>query len=411
MPCLFFFQKEANDKPTQLAQNEDSWNRTVTLPPSVREVFHLDPQAPKDSLDIPDQKQKDGIHTIENGISKSIYQKNLNIPLSTEDEIPSSTEDIIDDNNNNNNNIEDDIIELSAKDEIPSSTEDIIDDNNNINIEDDIIELSAKDEILSSTKDVIDNNNNNNINIEDDIIEVKSSLQIYTFNPVDFNWQMNRCPIIKLVVHSTSYPVYKSDNMVIGIPKDKKTIRGDGNCFFRSISFALTGNEDHHLEVRKCVVEHILFLGDKIKSFLQANHTAKSYIKNSNMTKSGIWASEVEIFATAHLLKTDIYIYGKSGKTFSWLKFSAAFIDSTVVSSDKAIYLNHTNGNHYDVVKSTSIVDITEKGQNKKRKASPEFGKDCLSKKRRTNEKGLNKKRKVSPEFGKDHLNKNRRTN
>ena len=379
MPCLFFFQKEANDKPTQLAQNEDSWNRTVTLPPSVREVFHLDPQAPKDSLDIPDQKQKDGIHTIENGISKSIYQKNLNIPLSTEDEIPSSTEDIIDDNNNNNNNIEDDIIELSAK-----------------------------DEILSSTKDVIDNNN---INIEDDIIEVKSSLQIYTFNPVDFNWQMNRCPIIKLVVHSTSYPVYKSDNMVIGIPKDKKTIRGDGNCFFRSISFALTGNEDHHLEVRKCVVEHILFLGDKIKSFLQANHTAKSYIKNSNMTKSGIWASEVEIFATAHLLKTDIYIYGKSGKTFSWLKFSAAFIDSTVVSSDKAIYLNHTNGNHYDVVKSTSIVDITEKGQNKKRKASPEFGKDCLSKKRRTNEKGLNKKRKVSPEFGKDHLNKNRRTN
>jgi hypothetical protein len=72
--------------------------------------------------------------------------------------------------------------------------------------------------------------------------------------------------------------------------------------------------------------------------------------------------------------------------------------------------LNHTNGNHYDVVKSTSIVDITEKGQNKKRKASPEFGKDCLSKKRRTNEKGLNKKRKVSPEFGKDHLNKNRRT-
>jgi hypothetical protein len=89
------------------------------------------------------------------------------------------------------------------KDEILSSTKDVI-DNNNINIEDDIIELSAKDEILSSTKDVIDNNNNNNINIEDDIIEVKSSLQIYTFNPVDFNWQMNRCPIIKLVVHSTS---------------------------------------------------------------------------------------------------------------------------------------------------------------------------------------------------------------
>ena len=206
MPCLFF-QKEADDKPTHLAQNDDPWNRTVTLPPSVREVFHLDPQASKDSLDIPDQKQKDSIHTIENGISKSIYQKNLNIQLTTEDEIPSSTKEIID---NKFNNIEDDVIELLTKHEIPSSTEDIID--NNIN------------------------------NIEDAIIEVKSSFQIYTFNPVDFNWQMNRCPIIKLVVNSTSYPVYKSDNMLIGIPKDKKTIIGDGNCFFQSISLCAYRN-------------------------------------------------------------------------------------------------------------------------------------------------------------------------
>jgi hypothetical protein len=32
-----------------------------------------------------------------------------------------------------------------------------------------------------------------------------------------------------------------------------------------------SGNEAYHLEVRKCVVEHILFLEDKIHSFLQNN--------------------------------------------------------------------------------------------------------------------------------------------
>jgi len=77
--------------------------------------------------------------------------------------------------------------------------------------------------------------------------------------------------------------------------------------------------------------------------------------------------------------------------------------------------LNRTNGNHYDVVKSTSTYTSTvnrhEKRVNKKRKASPEFGKDHLNKKRKTNEKGLNKKRKACPDFGKDHLNKKRRTN
>ena len=48
-------QKEPYNKPTHLAQNEDPWNRlnsTVTLASSRREVFHMDPQAPKDSLDF-----------------------------------------------------------------------------------------------------------------------------------------------------------------------------------------------------------------------------------------------------------------------------------------------------------------------------------------------------------------------
>lgn len=50
-----YTEKEPYDKPTHLAQNEDPWNRlntTVTLASSRREVFHSDPQAPKDSLDF-----------------------------------------------------------------------------------------------------------------------------------------------------------------------------------------------------------------------------------------------------------------------------------------------------------------------------------------------------------------------
>ena len=62
------------------------------------------------------------------------------------------------------------------------------------------------------------------------------------------------------------------------------------------------------------------------------------------MIKSGLWATEIELFATEHLLKTYVYIYGQSGKTFFRLKFSAKFFDPTVVFFDEFIYLNHKNG-------------------------------------------------------------------
>jgi len=48
-------QKKPYTLPTHLAQNEDPWRRlngTCTLASSRREVYHHDPQAPRDSLDF-----------------------------------------------------------------------------------------------------------------------------------------------------------------------------------------------------------------------------------------------------------------------------------------------------------------------------------------------------------------------
>jgi len=48
-------QKQPYTLPAHMAQKEDPWNRlngTCTLTSSRREVYHLDPQAPRDSLDF-----------------------------------------------------------------------------------------------------------------------------------------------------------------------------------------------------------------------------------------------------------------------------------------------------------------------------------------------------------------------
>lgn len=50
-----YMEQQAYDKPVHLAQKEDPWNRlngTCTLASSRREIYHMDPKAPRDSLDF-----------------------------------------------------------------------------------------------------------------------------------------------------------------------------------------------------------------------------------------------------------------------------------------------------------------------------------------------------------------------
>lgn len=74
------------------------------------------------------------------------------------------------------------------------------------------------------------------------------------------------------------------------------------------------------------------------------------YLLNSNMSSEGAWGSDIEILAASSLLNTDIYVYTKVGNSFKWQKFSRSMLDSTLPSNMSSIYLQHTNGVHYDDV-------------------------------------------------------------
>ena len=52
---FFSFQKQPYADPTHIAQSTNPWShlyRTCTLSSSRREVYHMDPKAPRDSLDF-----------------------------------------------------------------------------------------------------------------------------------------------------------------------------------------------------------------------------------------------------------------------------------------------------------------------------------------------------------------------
>ena len=60
------------------------------------------------------------------------------------------------------------------------------------------------------------------------------------------------------------------------------------------------------------------------------------------MYKSGIWATEVEILATAKCLTQDVFMYFYGGK---WHRYAYK-----AEPSNDGIYLNNRVGNHFNAV-------------------------------------------------------------
>lgn len=87
--------------------------------------------------------------------------------------------------------------------------------------------------------------------------------------------------------------------------------------------------------------------------FLNYEQCVESHISSTRMLHEGTWATEVGIFATAHLLSTDIYTYS-GGR---WIKFSGNDVEPSMQIKTEAIYLNHHQQNHYNVVISVNGED------------------------------------------------------
>lgn len=129
-------------------------------------------------------------------------------------------------------------------------------------------------------------------------------------------------------------------------PKKCKRIQQDGTCFFRAISFSITNSESHHQCFREIVCQHILKNEMKSQPYMRSEESLKNYMSSSRMMKDGTWATELEIFATSDLLEVDIFTYSN----LRWLQFSLNGLHPDVVNQNEAIYLNHKQQNHYDVV-------------------------------------------------------------
>ncbi|XP_052276203.1 uncharacterized protein LOC127875286 isoform X2 [Dreissena polymorpha] len=134
-------------------------------------------------------------------------------------------------------------------------------------------------------------------------------------------------------------------------PLATESIIGDGNCFFRSLSYIITGSESQHFQVRKAVCAHMHVI--PIQKVMHSPCQIHEYLMTSKMEQIGQWATEVEIFAAANLLQSNIYMYTKVGVNWKWAEFKHDYLQRTSVGlPNVAIYIKHRNTNHFEPVMS-----------------------------------------------------------
>lgn len=170
----------------------------------------------------------------------------------------------------------------------------------------------------------------------------------HRFYPVPKKWQDEKAKLLGVKV--VKYFMYGREKVFYdkSPPKETIPVRGDGNCFFRAISAIITGAEDEHLSVRESITKHISDHPDMYRTFLMSRGGMNEYL--TSMRRPREWATDVELLATATMLKSVVEVYFpcrfKGILEYRWQTFKP--LDSPDIAYP-AIYICNKN-EHFDPV-------------------------------------------------------------
>jgi len=157
-------------------------------------------------------------------------------------------------------------------------------------------------------------------NGHDDEVEVTGVEveETFSFRPTTAAWRKRQCA--KLNLPPPQRLPKRLNKAKLGVPVKVNSTAGDGNCFFRTVSYELCGSAEYHAQVRDAIVT-FMSSGDNAKMF--HDYTTKAvatYLSETHMNEAGTWATDVEIVAAATLLQTAIYVYSDVNNPRKWYK-------------------------------------------------------------------------------------------
>nr|XP_047132569.1 uncharacterized protein LOC124811261 [Hydra vulgaris] len=141
--------------------------------------------------------------------------------------------------------------------------------------------------------------------------------------------------------------IFIADVNLLSRPKQIHKTIGDGNCFFRAISYIITGSECSYEIIRKKVVKHMCtHINNEMTLYM--NQSIITYLNESGMSDNTTWATDAEIIGCASFMGIDIKVYSKYGEKLKWLTYPCSLTLTQL--SEHAIFLDNSTAGHFNVV-------------------------------------------------------------
>ena len=138
----------------------------------------------------------------------------------------------------------------------------------------------------------------------------------YVFYPLTLQQRRVICERTSLEMRKRTAQPRKCRGKMLARPPKVRTVKGDGNCFFRAMAVGITGWEVGHLKIRQLVCDNIKSFGPYTREC-----EGKVYLNQTKMKTSTTYATDVEIMAAAQILWRRLYVYHTYGNGLRWLKF------------------------------------------------------------------------------------------
>ena len=180
----------------------------------------------------------------------------------------------------------------------------------------------------------------------------------------------------------TSSIVYRGSGLLLSENVRCKNISGGGPCFFKSMSYVITGTEDYHSDLRTRLFHFESMHPQKVKPHLHMTEqipdtdsdTGTKIVPRlptdldvsqhlTNLRRQETWAQTLDLIAMAAMLRVEIFCLTPKDpdnypdENMHWLKYSPSMFghensesEGQGPNANMRIYIRNTSGTHFDCV-------------------------------------------------------------
>ena len=124
--------------------------------------------------------------------------------------------------------------------------------------------------------------------------------QVFKFSPLN-STSREECSLLVNIVDCDIIEYTNIGTDLIGKPRNVHNVKGDGNCYFRSISYALSGCEDYYDSVREVLCDYISWFPGWLCALIKDKDELENGSKYIKRSKSRSFSHLVKTTGVDHI--------------------------------------------------------------------------------------------------------------